>query len=153
MGVNIMPRYIHHHQVPWQWLHYDKIYPLPLSSSMGVIILCDSISTHQLYFLCQLLHYIFTTDNIWWGGDYIILLYFHPWEYLVRVWLCHDIDILTVDNIWWWGDYVMTIYFHSWQYLVRGDFIITFYFHSSRESGTGGVFVFYLNIVHKEFSL
>ena len=40
-------------------------------------------------------HYIFTPDNIWWGDDYIVTLYSHPWKYLVR------------------GDYIVT-YFHSW---------------------------------------
>ena len=53
-------------------------------------------------------HCIFTPDNIWWGGDYTLTLYFHSWQYLVR------------------GDYIVTLYFHSWQYLVRGDYIATF---------------------------
>ena len=36
-------------------------------------------------------HHIFTPDNNWWGGDCIVTLYFHSWEYLVRViisWNC-----------------------------------------------------------------
>ena len=82
-------------------------------------------------------HYIFTADNIWWGGDYIVALYFHSWQYLVRGWLYRDIifSLLTIfgegviislhyifipDNIWWGGDYIVTLYFHCWQYLVRG---------------------------------
>ena len=81
-------------------------------------------------------HYIFTPDNIWSGGDFIVTLYFHTWQYLVRGWLYRDIifSLLTLfgegviiswhyifspDNIWWGGDYIMT-YFHSWRYLVRG---------------------------------
>ena len=82
-------------------------------------------------------HYIFTPDNIWWGGNYIVTLYFHSWQYLVRGWLYRDIifslltifgegviilwhNILTPDNIWWGGDYIVTLYFHCWQYLVWG---------------------------------
>ena len=83
-------------------------------------------------------HYIFTPDNIWWGGDYIVTLYFHPWQYLVRGWIYRDIIfslltifgagviiswhyIFTPGNIWWGGDYIVTLYFHCWQYLVRGS--------------------------------
>ena len=82
-------------------------------------------------------HHIFTADNIWSGGDYIVTQYSHPWQYLVRGWLYHDIifslltifregviiswhDILTPDNIWSGGDCIVTLYFRSWQYLVRG---------------------------------
>ena len=82
-------------------------------------------------------HYIFTPDNIWWGGEYIMTLYFHSWQYLVRGWLYRDIIfslltifgegmiiswhyIFTPDNICCRGDYIVTSYFHPWQYLVRG---------------------------------
>ena len=82
-------------------------------------------------------HYIFTPDNIWWGGDYIVTLYFHPGQYLVRGWLYRDIissllaifgegvikswhNYLIPDNIWSGGDYIVRLYFRSWQYLVRG---------------------------------
>ena len=82
-------------------------------------------------------HYIFTPDNIWWGGDYIVTLYFYSWQYLVSGgWLYRDIIFLlltisgegviiswhyifTPDNIWWGGDYIVTLYFYSWQYLYR----------------------------------
>ena len=75
-------------------------------------------------------HYIFTPDNIWWGGDYIVTLYFHSWQYLVRGWLYCDITfslltifgqgvmiswhIFTTEDIWWGGEYIVTLYFHSW---------------------------------------
>ena len=36
-------------------------------------------------------HYIFTPDNIQWGGEYIVTWYSHPWQYLVRGWLYRDI--------------------------------------------------------------
>ena len=39
---------------------------------------------------------IFTPDNIWWGGDYIVTLYFHPWQYSVRGWLYRDIIFSTL---------------------------------------------------------
>ena len=45
---------------------------------------------------------IFSFPTIFRGGDEIVTLYFHPWQYLVR------------------GEYIVTLYFHSWQYLVRG---------------------------------
>ena len=70
---------------------------------------------------------IFLFPTIFGGGHYIVTLYFHPWQYLVRgggggggggggdiSWYY----IFTPDNIWWGGDY-MTLYFHPWQYLVR----------------------------------
>ena len=79
------------------------------------------------------------------GGDYIVTLYFHSWQYLVRGWLYPDIFslltifhewviiswhvILTPDNIWSGGDYIVTLYFRSWQYKWGGDYILT-YFHS-----------------------
>ena len=64
-------------------------------------------------------HYIFTPDNIWWGGDYIVTIFslltifgqgvIISWHY-----------IFTPDNVWCGGDYIVTSYFHCWQYLVRG---------------------------------
>ena len=93
-------------------------------------------------------HDIFTPDNIWWGGDYSVTLYFHSWQYMVRGWLYGDIifSLLTIfdegviilwhytftpDNIWWGGDYI------SWHYIFTpdniwwgGDYIVTLYFHS-----------------------
>ena len=100
----IMTSYFHSWQylVRW-WLYRDiKFSPLAIFGE-GVIISW---------------HYIFTPDNIWWGGDYIVTLYFHSWQYLVR------------------GDYLMT-YFHSWRYLV----IISWHYiiipDTTLESGTG----------------
>ena len=45
---------------------------------------------------------IFSFPTIFGGGDDIVTLYFHPWQYIVS------------------GEYIVTLYFHSWQYLVRG---------------------------------
>ena len=131
------------------WLYRDTIFsPLTIFGE-GVIISW---------------HHIFTPDNIWWGGDYIVTLCFHSWQYLVRGWLYRDIIfslltifgvgvitlwhyIFTPDNNWWGGDYIVTSYFHFWQYFVRGwlyhdmifspltifgqggDYIVTLYFH------------------------
>ena len=113
------------------WLYLDTILSLLAIFGEGVIILW---------------HCIFTPDNIWSGGDYIVTLYFHSWQYLVRGWLYRYIIfsllaifgegviislhyIITPGNIWWGGDYILT-YFHSWQYLVRGIYMVTLYFHS-----------------------
>ena len=143
---------LHFHS--WQhlvraWLQHNIIFLVPTIFGEGVIISW---------------RYIFTPDNIWGGGDYIVTLHFHSWQYLVRVWLYHDIlppltifgegviiswhYIFIPENIWWGGDYIMTLYFHSWQYLVRGwlyrhllfslltifgeggDYIVTLRFHS-----------------------
>ena len=50
------------------WLHRDTIFSLLAIFGEGMIILW---------------HYIFTPDNIWWGGDNIGT-YFHSCRYLVR---------------------------------------------------------------------
>ena len=131
------------------WLYRDLTFSLLTIFDEGVIITWP---------------YIFTLDNIWWGGDYIVTLYFHSRQYFMRGWLYGDLIfslltifgegviilwpyIFTPDNIWWGGDYIVTLYFHSWQYLVRGwlyralyfhswqywwgdDYIVTLYFHS-----------------------
>ena len=74
----IMPRYIHRHSlVPWERLSYATIYPPPISISMGIIISCYSMSTPP--YSCK---GVTRYDNIWWGGDYIVTLYFHSWQYL-----------------------------------------------------------------------
>ena len=86
-GECIVTSYFHSQQYLEGWFYRDIIFS-PLSVfGQGVIISW---------------HYIFTPGNIWWGGDYIVTLYFHP------------------DSIWWRGDYIVTLYFHCWQYLVRG---------------------------------
>ena len=89
---------------PWQylvrgWLYRDIIFSLLTIFSEGMIISW---------------HYVFTPDNIWWGGDYIVTLYFHSWQYLVR----GDYIVtssFTPENIWWGGDFIGTSYFHPWQ--------------------------------------
>ena len=80
---------------------------------------------------------IFSFPTIFGGGDYMVTLYFHPWQYLVRGWIYRDTifssltifgqeviiswhHIFTPDNISWRGDYIVTWHSHSWQYLVRG---------------------------------
>ena len=114
-GVYIVTLYFH----PWQylvrgWIYRDIIFSPLTVFGQGVIISW---------------HYIFTPDNIWSGGDYIVTLYFHSWQYLVRGWLYRDI-IFSLPTIFGGGDYIVTLYFHSSQYLVRGWIIVTLYFHS-----------------------
>ena len=160
---------LHFHS--WQhlvrgWLHRSIIFSVPTIFGEGVTISW-----------C----YIFTPGNIWWGCDYIVTLYFHSRQYMVRGWLYRDIIfslmtifgegviiswhyIFTPDNIWWGGDYIVTLYFHSWQYLVRGhyiswhyiltpdniwwgdDYIVTLYFHSWHAPGIWHWRWLYLNI-------
>ena len=106
-----MPRYIHPHSlVPWERLYHASVYQtLIIFSSLTIFGEGVIISWHHIFIPDDIgevviisWHYIFTPDNIWWGGDYIVTLYFHSWQHLVR------------------GDYIVTLYFHSWKYLVRG---------------------------------
>ena len=118
-GDYIVTLYLH----PWQylvrgWLYRDTIFSPLTVFGQGVIISW---------------HYIFTPDNIWWGGEYIVTLYFHSWQYLVRGWLYRDIIfslltifgegviiswhyIFTPEDIWWGGDYIVTLQYHFWHY-------------------------------------
>ena len=102
------------------WLYHDIIFSLLAIFNEGVniswhIFTPDNIGERViiLYIMFSLLTifgerviilwlYIFTPSNIKWGGEYIVTLYFHPWQY------------------WWGGEYIVTLYFHSLQYLVRG---------------------------------
>ena len=84
-GDYIVTLYFH----SWQylgrgWLYRDVIFSLPTIIGEGVI---------------KSWHYIFTPDNIWGGGDYIVTWYFHSpriwywvWLYLniftPHIWLC-----------------------------------------------------------------
>ena len=86
------------------WLYCDIIFSLLTIFGEGVI---------------KSWHYIFTPDNICCRGDYIVTLYFHPWQYLVRGVIISWDYIFASGNIWSGDDYIVT-YFHSWQYLVRG---------------------------------
>ena len=151
------------------WLYRDIIFSFLTIFGQGVIISW---------------HYIFTPDSIWSGGDYIMTLYFHSWQYLVRGWLYHDIifsplikfgegvikswhNIFTPDDIWWGDDYIVTLYFHSWQYLVRGwlyrdihvfslmkifgeGVIISWHYNiisdTTIESGTGGDYIWIFSL-------
>ena len=117
-GDYIMTQYSH----PWQyqvrgWLYRAIIFSLLTIFREGVII-----SWHD----------ILTPDNIWSGGDYIVTLYFHSWQYLVRGWLYCDIifslltisgegviiswHIFTPEDIWWGGDYIVTLQYNFWHY-------------------------------------
>ena len=100
----------------------------------GVIILWHYIFTPDNIWWGVIIswHYIFTPGNIWWGCDYIVTLYFHSWQYLVRGGLYHDTvfslliifgeglilswHIFTPEDIWWGGDYIVTLHYHSWHY-------------------------------------
>ena len=131
------------------WIYCDIIFSLLAIFGQGMIILW---------------HYIFTPDNIWWGGDYI-LTYFHSWRYLVRGWIYCDIIfsllaifgegmiilwhyIFTPDNIWWGGDYIMTYFLFlkifgegviiSWHYNIISD--------TTLESGTGGDYIWIFSL-------
>ena len=143
-GDYIVTQYSH----PWQylvrgWLYRDIIFSLLIIFGEGVIISW---------------HYVFTPDNIWWGGDYIVTLYFHSWQYLVWGWLYCDIifllptiigeeviilwhHIFTSDNISWGGDYIMTWYSHPWQYLVRGVIISWHYIFTPDNISWGGDYI------------
>ena len=114
------------------WIYRDIIFSLLTIFGQGVIISW---------------HYIFTPDSIWWGGDYIVTLYFHCWQYLVRGWLYRDtiFSALTIfgqwviiswhhtftpDNISWGGDYIVTWYSHPDNIWSGGEYIVTLYFRS-----------------------
>ena len=59
-------------------------------------------------------HYIFTPDNIWSGGDYIMTLQYHFWHYpriwhwrwfylnifTIQIWLCSDTRVLLFISIY-----------------------------------------------------
>ena len=101
-GDYIVTSYFH----SWQyfmkgWLCRDMIFSLLAIFGEGVII-----SWH-----------IFTPDNIWWGGDYIVTSYFHPWQYLVRGWLYRD-TIFSPLTIFGAGVIV------SWHHIFTSDLTI-----------------------------
>ena len=76
------------------WLYRDITFSLMTIFGEGVSILW---------------HYIFAPDNIWWGGDYIVILHFHSWHFPsiwhwgwkyfnifnIQIWLCSDSRILS----------------------------------------------------------
>ena len=70
------------------WSYRDIIFSLLTIFGQGVIISW---------------HHIFTSDNISWGGDYIVIWYSHPWQYLVRGWLYRDMifSLLAIFGQWW----------------------------------------------------
>ena len=82
------------------WLYRDIIFsPLTIFGE-GVIISWHHIFTSDNIGEGVIIswHYTFTPGNIWWGGDCIVTLYFHSWQYLVRGWLYRDIifSLLTI---------------------------------------------------------
>ena len=108
---------------------------------------------------------IFSFPTIFGGGDYIVTLYFHPWQYLVR----GEYIVTLYFNSWQYleggGDYIVTLYFHSWQYLVRGwlyrdifsllkifgeGVIISWHYNiisdTTLESGTGGDYIWIFSL-------
>ena len=74
-------------------------------------------------------HYIFTPGNIWWGDEYIVTLYVHSWQYLVRGWLYRD--IFSLLKIFGQGVII------SWHYNIISD--------TTLESGTGGDYIWILS--------
>ena len=79
---------------PWQylirrWLYRDIIFSLLTVFGSGG----DYISPLTIFGQGVIIswHYIFAPGNIWSSGDYIVKLYFHSWQYLVRGWLYRDI--------------------------------------------------------------
>ena len=101
------------------WLYRDIIFSPLTVFGQGVIISW---------------HYIFNPDNIYSGGgggggggagDYIVTLYFHSWQYLVRGGLY--LDIFSLLKIF--GEGVII----SWHYNIISD--------TTLESGTGGDYI------------
>ena len=81
-GDYIVTQYSH----PWQylvseWLSRDIIFSLLTIFREGwlyrVMIFSPQTKFGQGVIISW--HYIFTPGNIWWGGDYIVTLYFHSW--------------------------------------------------------------------------
>ena len=123
---------------------------------LGVIISWHHIFTpdHIGAGVIILWHYIFTPHNIWLGGDYIMTLYFHSWQYLVRGWLYCDImfslltifgegviiswHIFTPDNIWW-GVII------SLHYIIFPD--------TTLKSGTGGDYIWIFSLSKFDFAV
>ena len=98
-GDYIVTLYFHSRQYLGKgWLYRGIIFSLPTIFGEGVIISW---------------RYIFTPDNIWGGGDYIVTLYFHSWRYFMRGVIISWHYIFTPDNIWGGGDYIVTLYFRS----------------------------------------
>ena len=131
-----MPRYIHPHSlipwewlyhatiypphslVPWEWLYHATIYPPPPTHGIDykdiIFSLLRKSDEEWIYG-----NVIFSFPAIFGGGDYIVTLYFHPWQYLMRGWIYRD--IFSLQTIFGeGGDYIVTLCFHPWQYLVRG---------------------------------
>ena len=97
------------------WIYRDIIFSLLMIFGEGVIISW---------------HYIFTPCNIWWGGDYIVTLYFHSWQYFVRGWLYRDIfSLLKI-----FGEGVII----SWHYNIISD--------TTLEYGTGGDYIWMFSL-------
>ena len=109
-------------------------------------------------------HNIFTHGSIWWGDDYIMTLYLHSWQYLVRGWLYCDIVfsllIIFGEGVIMFWHYIFTpgnilrgwlfLYIFSpltifgdgviilWHYIIIPDTIL--------ESGTGGDYIWIFSL-------
>ena len=150
-GDYIVTLYFH----SWQylvrgWLYRDIIFSLLTIVGEGVIIswhyiftpnniwrgwLCRDIISSPLTIFSEGViiswHYIFTPDSIRSGNDYIVTLYFHSWQYLVRGWLYRDI-IFSLLKIF--GEGVII----SWHYNIISD--------TTLESGTGGDYIWIFSL-------
>ena len=124
-----MPQYINPswYSHPWQYLVRGWLYRVIIFSHLMILVsgwlYRDIIFSFLAIFGEGVIiswHYIFIPGNIWWGGDYILTIYFHSWQYLVRGWLYRDIifSLLAIfgegviiswhyisipGNIWWGG--------------------------------------------------
>ena len=125
-GDYIVTLYFH----SWQylvrgWLYRDIIFSLLAIFLVRGCLYRDMIFSPLTIFGHGVIiswHDIFTPDNIWWEGDYIVTSYFHSWQYLVRGWWYRDIifSLLTI-----FGEGVIM----SWHYIIVPD--------TTLESGTG----------------
>ena len=103
------------------WLYRDIFSLLTISGEEG-----DYIVT--LYFLLLTIsgegviiswHHIFTPDNIWWGGDYIVTLHFHFWNSRIRHWRWLYLNIFTIQ-IWLCSDTrVLSFIYNTYIHLMK----------------------------------
>ena len=142
-----MARYIHPHSlVPWEWLYQATIYPPPTTHGIDYKDIIFSLPRKSDEGVNIYRNVIFSFPTIFGGGDYIVTLYFHPWQYLVRGWLYHDIIfslLIILVRGWLYCDIIfslLTIFgkgvIISWHYIFTpdniwsgGDYIKTQYSH------------------------
>ena len=72
-----------HTQVPWEWLYRATIYPPHSQVPWEQYVLCNSMSTPLFGCVTRSWSWhIFTPDNNWGGGDYIVKMYSYSQHYL-----------------------------------------------------------------------